>query len=254
VPPDQLGPVAAWTGPTGAPLHVHLSEQVAENEACLAAYGRTPSAVLYDAGVLGPRTTVVHATHLTGSDLELLGGSEVFACVCPTTEADLADGIGPFWALAGAGCRLTVGSDSQAVIDLFEETRRIEQYQRLATGQRGTFGSEALGCALTWDGHSSLGWPDGGEIAPGSLADLVTLSLDSPRLAGLADLISSGELPSRVGEPDLTVLQAVIFCASAADVREVVIGGRDVVADGRHLLIEDVPAALAAAIRAVAAD
>ena len=246
VPPEQMQPVVAWTHRIGAPLHVHLSEQVAENDACLAAYRSTPAAVLYDAGALGPRTTVVHATHLSSADLRLLGGSETFACLCPTTEADLADGIGPFGELAAAGCRLTVGSDSQAVIDLFEETRRIELYQRLATGERGTFGAEALGTAMTWDGHASLGWPEAGEIAPGSLADLVTVSLDSPRLAGLAEL---GVGPV---EPDLTLLQAVIFAASSADVRNVVIGGRDVVVDGRHVLVEDVPAALAAAIRAIA--
>jgi formiminoglutamate deiminase len=286
VPPDQMTPVVAWTHRVGAPLHVHLSEQVAENEACLAAYRCTPTAVLYDAGVLGPRTTVVHATHLTPADLRLLGGSETFACLCPTTEADLADGIGPFGALAATGCRLTVGSDSQAVIDLFEETRRIELYQRLATGERGTFGTEALGTAMTWDGHASLGWPEAGEIAPGSLADLVTVSLDSPRLAGLVELAGAGPAaadlggagPAAVGlagagpaaagpadrdesgapvgspigqEPDLTLLQAVIFAASSADVRNVVIGGRDVVVDGRHALVENVPAALASAIGAI---
>ncbi|HET7018495.1 MAG TPA: formimidoylglutamate deiminase [Streptosporangiaceae bacterium] len=266
VPPEQMKPVVAWTHRIGAPLHVHLSEQVAENEACLAAYRSTPAAVLYDAGVLGPRTTVVHATHLTPSDLRLLGGSETFACLCPTTEADLADGIGPFGALAAAGCRLTVGSDSQAVIDLFEETRRIELYQRLATGERGTFGAEALGTAMTWDGHASLGWPEAGEIAPGSLADLVTVSLDSPRLAGLAelaaarpsggpgqaDLAGGGESSpagaSADGAPDLSLLLAVIFAASSADVRNVVIGGRDIVVDGRHVLVEDVPSALASAL------
>ena len=248
VPPEQMPPVVAWSGRTGAPLHVHLSEQVAENEACLAAYGSTPAAVLYNAGVLGPRTTVVHATHLTSSDLRLLGGTEVFACVCPTTEATLADGIGPFGALAEAGCRLTVGSDSQAVIDLFEETRRIELYQRLACQQRGTFGAEALGTAVTWDGHGSLGWPEAGEIAPGSLADLVTVSLDSPRLAG------AGAAAGSSAEPDLAILEAAIFAATAADVRNVVIGGRDVVVEGRHVLVDDVPRALTAAIRAVTTD
>jgi formiminoglutamate deiminase len=248
VPPDQMHPIAAWTGRTGAPLHVHLSEQVAENEACLAAYRCTPAAVLYDAGVLGPRTTVVHATHLTSADIRLLGGTEVFACLCPTTEASLADGIGPFGALAEAGCRLTVGSDSQAVIDLFEETRRIELYQRLASSQRGTFGIEALGTAMTWDGHASLGWPEAGEIAPGSLADLVTVSLDSPRLAGASLAVSPS---ASAAEPDMSVLDAVIFAASAADVRNVVIGGRDVVVDGHHVLVDDVPAALTSAIRAL---
>jgi len=252
VPPDQMHQVVAWSGRCGAPLHAHLSEQVAENEACLAAYRSTPAAVLYDAGVLGPRTSVVHATHLTAADIRLLGGSETFACLCPTTEADLADGIGPFAALAQAGCRLTVGSDSQAVVDLFEETRRIEMYQRLAGRERGNFTAEALGTAVTWDGHASLGWPDAGEIAPGSLADLVTVGLDSPRLAGLAvggPATVGG--PAADGDPDLAVLGAVIFAATSADVRNMVIGGRDVVADGRHLLVDDVPAALAAAVRDV---
>ncbi len=248
VPPVQMRPVVAWARQAGAPLHAHLSEQPAENRACLAAYGATPASVLYQAGALGPRSTVVHATHLTGDDIQLLGGSEVFACACPTTEADLADGVGPFSALAAAGCRLTVGSDSQAVIDLFEEARRIELHERLARGERGVFPAEALGTAVTWDGHASLGWPDAGEIAPGSLADLVTVALDSVRLAGT-------RLPDRGparddGPADLAVLEAVLFAATAADVRHVVVGGRDVVADGRHLLVGDVPGALAAAVAA----
>ncbi len=234
VPVQQMHPVVAWSHRLGAPLHAHLSEQAAENEACLAAYRRTPAEVLYDTGALGPRSTMVHATHLTARDIELLGGSRAFACLCPTTEADLADGIGPASALASAGSPLTVGSDSQAVIDLFEEARRVEQYERLATGQRGHFTADALARAATLDGHASLGWPDAGEITPGALADLVTVSLDSPRLAGTAAA---------------SALESVIFAASAADVRAVVAGGRDVVRDGRHLLVGDVPAALGAAIR-----
>lgn len=239
VPPDQMHPVVCWAQQVGAPLHIHLSEQAAENEACLEAYRKTPAAVLYDAGALGPRTSVIHATHLTPQDIELLGGSETFACLCPTTEADLADGIGPFRALAEAGCRLTVGSDSHAVVDLLEEARRIELYQRLATGKRGHFTADALGTALTWDGHASLGWPDAGEIAPGSLADLVTIDLNSPRLAGLQ------------AGPGGTALETALFAATAADIRDVVIGGRDVVAEGRHLLVDDVPRALREAVRAV---
>jgi formiminoglutamate deiminase len=236
VPLDQMHPVVAWSHRLGAPLHAHLSEQVAENEACLAAYRRTPAEVLYEAGALGPRSSVVHATHLAGRDLELIGGSRAYSCLCPTTEADLADGIGPAAALAAAGSPLTVGSDSHAVIDLFDEARRIEQYARLATGQRGHFTAAALARAATVDGHASLGWPDAGEITAGALADLVTVSLDSARLAGAAGA---------------TALESVVFAATAADVRAVVISGRDVVRDGRHVLLDHVPARLAAAIRSV---
>jgi formiminoglutamate deiminase len=238
VPPAQLSPVVEWARQRGAPLHVHLSEQRAENEACLAAYGRTPAGVLHRADALGPLTTAVHATHLSDVDIALLGRTATFACFCPTTEADLADGIGPARALTAAGSRLTVGSDSQAVIDLFEEARRIEQGERLVTQERGHFTAAVLARAATGDGHASLGWPDAGELAPGALADLVTVALDTPRTAGAV-------------AP--TALESVIFGATAADVRDVVAGGRQIVRHGRHLLIDDVPAALSAAIGAVLA-
>jgi formiminoglutamate deiminase len=236
VPPGQLGPVVAWARQRGAPLHVHLSEQRAENEACLAAYGRTPAGVLHQADALGPRTTAVHATHLSAADLALLGRTGSYACFCPTTEADLADGIGPARALAAAGSALTVGSDSQAVIDLFEEARRIELGERLVTQERGHFTAARLAAAATADGHASLGWPDAGQLAAGWLADLVTVSLDTPRTAGTTAAHA---------------LESVMFSATAADVREVVTGGRTVVRDGRHVLVEDVPGALATAIAAV---
>ena len=236
VPRGQLEPVVDWAARHRAPLHLHLSEQQAENQACQAAYGATPAAVLAEAGALGPRTTAVHATHLTAGDIALVGGGQCAACFCPTTEADLADGIGPASALAAAGSPLTVGSDSQAVIDLFEEARRIEHGERLVTQERGHFTAARLAVAATAAGHASLGWPDAGAIAPGAIADLVTVALDTPRTAGAA--------PG-------TALEAVIFGASAADVRHVVASGRDIVRDGRHLLIPDVPAALSAAIRAV---
>jgi formiminoglutamate deiminase len=233
VPPDQMHPVAAWAQRYGAPVHVHLSEQPAENEACLAAYQYTPAQLLFNRGVLGPRTTVVHATHVSRADMDLLGGTQTFACICPTTERDLADGPGPARALASAGCTLTLGTDSHAVIDPLEEARGIELMERLVTRERGHFTADELARAATLDGHACLGWPDAGEIAPGARADLVTVGLGSPRLAGTTPP---------------TALESVIFAGSAADVRNVVVGGRDVVRDGQHLLVRDVPEALSAAI------
>ena len=99
VPAEALETVVSWAHERRAPLHFHLSEQRAENEACVAAHGRSPTALLEDHGVLGARSCAVHATHLSEDDIALLGGSATTICMCPTTERDLADGIGPARAL-----------------------------------------------------------------------------------------------------------------------------------------------------------
>jgi formiminoglutamate deiminase len=230
-----MATVAAWAAARDAPLHLHLSEQRAENEACLAATGRTPAALAASAGVLGPRTTAVHATHLTGEDITRVGATGTTACFCPTTERDLADGIGPARALADAGSPLCLGSDSHAVIDLFEEARAVELDERLATERRGRHRPADLLAAATGSGMDALGW-DAGRLAPGRLADLVTVRLDSVRLAGAR--------PADAGDH-------LVFAATAADVTSVVASGRQVVADGHHLLVDDVAAALARAIAAL---
>jgi formiminoglutamate deiminase len=236
VPPPAVRAVAGWSRERDAPLHFHLSEQRAENEACLAAYGRTPARLLEQHQALGPRSSAVHATHLTADDIATLSGSATTICMTPTTERDLADGIGPARELASAGCALALGSDSNAVVDLIEEARAVELDERLRTERRGHWIASELLRAATTDGHASLGWADAGRLAPGALADFVTISLDSVRLSGT--------------EP-ATMLEHLIFAASAADVRDVVIGGRQVVAEHRHALLDDVPAALDAAIKAV---
>jgi formiminoglutamate deiminase len=236
VPLAQMHGVVAWSHRYGVPLHAHLSEQVAENRACLAAYRATPAEVLSQAGALGPRSTAVHATHLTGGDVDLLGGGRCHVCFCPTTEADLADGIGPARELADAGSMLTLGSDSHAVIDLLEEARRVELGERLASQERGHFTAVELATAATAAGHASLGWADAGELAAGALADFVTVSLDTLRTAGGSEA---------------TALESVIFAATTADVASLVVGGREVVTDGRHALVPNVPGRLSAAIAAV---
>ncbi|MEU5710155.1 MULTISPECIES: formimidoylglutamate deiminase [Streptomyces] len=236
VPAGQLTTVARWAEERRAPLHVHLSEQTAENDACLAAHGRTPTRLLADHGVLGPRTTGVHNTHLTDEDIALLGDSGTGTCMCPTTERDLADGIGPAVALQRAGSPLSLGSDSHAVIDLLEEARAMELNERLRTRTRGHWTAAALLRAATADGHAALGWDDAGAIEPGALADLTTIALDSVRTAG--------PLP-RLGA------ETAVFAAGAADVRHTVVGGRHVVRDGVHTLVPHVPQALAAAVEAL---
>jgi formiminoglutamate deiminase len=236
VPADQLSTVADWARERSAPLHFHVSEQRAENEACLAAHGRTPVALLEEHGALGASSCAVHATHLDAADIGALGGSHTCICMCPTTERDLADGIGPARALADAGAPLALGSDSNAVIDLFEESRALELDERLASERRGHWAAADLLRAATVDGHAALGWPDAGRIEPGARADLVTLSLDSVRLAG--------------AQPD-TLLESLAFAASAGDVTHVIADGRLIVYEGRHVLIEDVPSALDAAISEV---
>ncbi|MCY1142798.1 formimidoylglutamate deiminase [Actinoplanes sp. Pm04-4] len=211
----------------GLPVHVHLSEQRAENEQTLATYGCTPAELLERHGVWRADTVAVHATHLTDRDVDILGGHQV--CFCPTTERDLADGIGPARRLADAGATLSLGSDSHAVIDQFEELRGLEMNDRLATERRGRFTPAELIAAAA--NHQSIGWSDAGEIAVGKRADFVCVRLDSVRTAG-AD-------PAQA-----------ILAATAADITHVVADGRLIVSDGRHTSI-DVPQALTDAIRSL---
>jgi formiminoglutamate deiminase len=238
VPAGQLATVARWAEERRAPLHVHLSEQTAENVACREAHGRTPTRLLADHGVLGPRTTGVHNTHLTAEDISLIGGSGTGTCMCPTTERDLADGIGPAVALQQAGSPLSLGSDSHAVIDLLEEARAMELDERLRTRTRGHWTAAALLRAATADGQAALGWDAAGTIETGALADLTTIALDSVRTAG--------PLP-RLGA------ETAVFAATAADVRHTIVSGRHVVRDGAHTLVPDVPRELADAIQALRA-
>ena len=215
---------------TGRPLHVHLSEQPAENEAARGYYGATPTQLLADAGVLGPDTTAVHATHLDAAAIGALGGSRTTVCMCPSTEADLADGIGPARELADAGAPLSLGSDQHAAVDLLADARDLELHERLATGARGRFTPAQLIGALT--AHRSIGWPDAGALAPGMRADLVAVRSDTPRTAGCD--------PAQI-----------VYAASAADVHTVVVDGRRVVQAGEHML-GDVGRLLAEAIEEVA--
>ena len=233
VDPESAAAVAAWANERSLPLHAHVSEQPAENRDAGEAWGKSPASVLDAAGAVSERFTAVHLTHPQDGDLPLMAGAT--CCLCPTTERDLADGIGPAQEMRDAGIRLALGSDSHAVIDHFEEARAVELDERLATNERGGHAAADLLRAATTDGHASIGWPEAGRIDEGAIADLVTVRLDSVRLAGTT--------------PE-TALESVVFAATAADVRDVIAGGRRIVSRGRHTEV-DVPAELAASIERV---
>ncbi len=240
--PSGTGPsgtAPSGTGRSGRPIHAHVSEQTAENAACVRAWGLTPTQLLGEAGLLGPAFTAVHATHLEARDVDLLGASGSSVCVCPTTERDLADGIGPTVALRRAGVPLCLGSDSHAVIDLLEEARAVELDERLASGRRGSHSPADLLQAATGNGSRSLGWEDVGRIAVGAQADLCSFDLSGVDVAGT---FSAG---------GANAASALVFATRGASPQEVVVAGRTVVKDGHHLGLDDVAKHMSEAIATV---
>jgi formiminoglutamate deiminase len=203
--------VAEWARKRNAPLHIHLAEQPAEVEECLAVEGCTPTQLLEREGILGPDLTAVHAIHVDSRDIGILAANSVSICACTTTERDLGDRVGPLRALADAGSALCVGSDSNAVIDMLEEARGLELDQRRTTGRRVLHQPDELFRAATVDGMRALGW-DAGELKPGKLADFVTIHQESFHLwRGFG-------------------LDYLMFACSGRDVINVVVGGITVVA------------------------
>jgi len=233
VHPNELEEVVA--NRHGKVVHVHVSEQPAENAACIAVTGRTPTQVLADAGMLGRHFTAVHATHLTATDISLLCSSHSGVCMCPTTERDLADGVGPASSLSVGGAVLSIGTDSNAFIDMFEEARAVETDERLVTGKRGVHSPASLLIAATSGGATALGWGQYG-IQVGAPADFIALSLDSVRLASFDAANAAAH---------------IVHSAAPADVRDVWVGGRQIVQDHQHLSLSDVVGGLGRAIAAV---
>ncbi|WP_245579859.1 amidohydrolase family protein [Brevibacterium album] len=202
------------------PVHVHLSEQPAENAASLAAYGRTPTGVLADAGILAANLSPVHATHLTREDIERLGAARTSIVMCPCTEADLADGIGPANELAEAGATIALGSDQHVVLDALRELQALEAGERLRSGERGRFSPEQLLEAMTAGGARSLGLP-AGAFAVGRVCDLIEVDPRSPRTYGSVD-------------------EQIVLTGTSADIRTVVTAGQVRVRDGVHAQLGDI--------------
>lgn len=216
-------------------VHIHVSEQPAENIACIKATGRTPTQQLSDANLLGSFTTAIHATHLTVEDISLLGKSKTTACFCPTTERDLADGIGASDKLVEAGSPLALGTDSHTVIDMFEEARAVEMHQRLITNKRGVHRSSELLRAATINGANSLGCNRYGLVV-GAPADFMAVSTDSVRLASFDAKNGAAHL---------------VHSATSTDVRDVWVAGKQIVDDHIHREYPNIVQALRTAIDAL---
>lgn len=225
VPAVDLVTIASAADALEAPFHVHVSEQRAENEASHTEHGMTPTELLTDRGALGANTTAVHATHLTDNDIRLYAGNGAGICFCPTTERDLGDGIGPAKELRARGIPLSLGSDSNAVIDPFAEAKALEMNDRLRLEQRGIHTPEELLHSGTMAGLAALGWGDHQPLSPGSPADFISVDCT----------------------PDLGSL---IFDTDRHSVTDAIVAGRQIIADRKNTAGQT-PLALAAAISEV---
>jgi formimidoylglutamate deiminase len=192
-PAEWLEEIGRYAAAEGLPLHVHADEQPREIDECIAEHGLRPIELLARSGCVGPRTTVVHATHANDAELDLLADAGARVCVCPTTEANLGDGFVPVAALCERGIGMCIGSDSNVRIDPLEELRELEGIARRAAGRRKVISVGSLLCFGSDEGAAALGidaWPD------------TSVDLDHPSLRG-------------VDEKD--VLNALVF-GCAADV------------------------------------
>jgi formimidoylglutamate deiminase len=161
-PRDWLEEIGRYGEREALPLHVHADEQPKEIEECLAEHGCRPIELLARTGCLGPRTTVVHATHADGTELDLLASTGTTVCSCPTTEADLGDGFFPAERIRARAIPLCIGSDSNARIDPLEELRELEGIARRQTGRRGVFSTQELLGFGAESGAAAIGletWP-----------------------------------------------------------------------------------------------
>jgi formimidoylglutamate deiminase len=224
VPLDYLKTIVAFANERELPVHMHVAEQPAEVSACIEEYGRSPVALLETEGLLSKRFTAVHAIHVTPKAIASLARAGAFVCACPTTERNLGDGVVPVDAYFDAGVRIALGSDSQIQIDLLEDARELEYHLRLQKMQRNVLAPDLarklFDCA-TVSGAVSIGLHGGGKIEAGSPADFFTVALDDLSIAG-ADRDS--------------LLTNIVFSLSRTAVRDVVVGGKQIVENGRHRL------------------
>ena len=227
VPLNQFRDVAVYANQNNLPIHSHVSEQVADVESCLEEYGKTPVAVLHENGLLNERFVGVHTIHISEEEAAMLAETNSIVCACPTTERNLGDGIVPTDLLFERGVRVSLGSDSHTQIDLLEDARELEYNLRLKHQKRNVLADEEKGisslarklfeCA-TKNGAESVGF-DSGEFKPNSKADFFTIDLNDPTIAG-------------ANVKDL--LACLIFSATRTAIKDVFVGGKQIVEDGKH--------------------
>ena len=234
VPLDYLRQVVNFAGERQLPVHMHVAEQQAEVSACVQEYGRSPVALLSTEGLLSERFTGVHAIHVTPKAIVMLAAARAMICACPTTERNLGDGIVPVDSFFKQRLRVALGTDSHVEIDLLENARELEYHLRLQKRERAVLGSAEdsgmsaiaarLFASATVSGAESIEAP-GGTLEPGRPADFFTVDLNDPSIAGAS-------------EDDL--LSSIVFSLSKAAVKDVVVGGKRIVEDGRHAQQEEV--------------
>ena len=219
-----LRDVIEFAGAHNLKVHMHLAEQPAEVSACVEEYGRSPVALLDTEGLLSEDFTAVHAIHVTAKAIASFAKSGAMVCACPTTERNLGDGVVPADEYLKRGVQMCLGTDSHAQIDLLEDARELEYHLRLQKLERALVdGTQLFDCA-TVQGARSIGAPSGA-LDVGRPADFFTVALADPSIAGASrdDLLAN-----------------IVFAASRAAIREVVIGGKPIVSEGQHLLQADV--------------
>jgi len=233
VPLQDVKEIAAWADSRQLPLHMHVSEQVAENEACLREYGHTPVQLLSRNNILSSRFTAVHAIHIRPDEVEQLASAGSAICSCPTTERNLGDGIFAADQVMSSSIRVALGSDSQAQIDPLEDARELDYHLRLRDRQRAILDSiedtpiaERLLACATKNGARALS-VSAGEFIEGCLADAFTVDLDDPSIAGHS--------------PE-DLLPILVFSLNRSAIREVFVNGRCIVRDGAHVLQDEIVA------------
>ena len=231
VPLKQLEEIVAWARERDLPVHMHAAEQRGELAACLREYGSTPVELLAKHGLLAAKTTLVHAIHVTDSELDALAETDTVICSCPTTERNLGDGIMDAAKAATRGICFAFGSDSQAQIDPLEDARELEYHLRLQSEKRAVMDgigeqnmSQRLLQYATAGSAESLGF-DSGVLAAGRPADFFAIDLEDASIAG---------------NSSVDLLPMVVFGLDRRAITDVVVCGKHIYRDGSHPLAGEI--------------